>query len=120
MVVISNHTTEVTSSSQDGTAIAALQVLFYVALPGDAERAPYRETNYVIPRATLSEIVSQDGVVIQAVVRNSLSPLLTHSVAHVTDVWQVVGIVFSVAFSVLLFALLIAVSIKVVFKITER
>ena len=112
VVVISNHTTEVVSSKE--TDLLALEVPFYVVLPSDAERAPYRETDYVVPRATLSEIVSQDGAVIEAVVRNKLSPPLTQSVQHVPNLWQDAGIVFSVVTSILIFAVVLAAVIKAV------
>ena len=110
--MISNHTTEVVSSKE--TDLLALEVPFYVVLPSDAERAPYRETDYVVPRATLSEIVSQDGAVIEAVVRNKLSPPLTQSVQHVPNLWQDAGIVFSVVSSTLIFAVVLAAVIKAV------
>ena len=120
MVIISNNTIEMTSTTGDGTDISVLQVTFYVLLPSDAERAPYRETNFVVPRSTLSEIVRQDEAVIQAVVRNSLSPLLTHHVQQLTDAWQVVGISFLLLFSVVVIALLIVTLIKRVFVIKEK
>ena len=100
------------SKAEGGDGLLVLEVPFYVVLPSDAERAPYRETNYVVPRATLSEIVSQDGAVIEAVVRNSLSPPLTQSVRQVINPWQVTGIIFSVVSSILLLALILAVVIK--------
>ena len=93
--MIPNHTTEVSAASvQSESDTSNLLVSFYVVLPSGAERAPYRETNYVVPKATLSEIVNQDGGVIQAVVRNSLSPPLTASVEPIADSWKSVGIAF--------------------------
>ena len=114
VVVISNRTTEVVSSKDDETDLLAIEVPFYVILPSDAERAPYRETDYVVPRATLSDIVSQDGAVIEAVVRNKLSPPLTQSVLQVPNLWQDAGIVFSIVSSILILALVLAALIKAV------
>ena len=107
-MVISNDTREIPSSASSGArGTIALEIRFYVVLPSNAERAPYRETDYVVPRATLSEIISQDGEVIEAFVRNSLSPPLTPKAVHHVDGWQVTGIAFSVLFSVIVVALIL-------------
>ena len=90
--MIPSHTTEASAASVQSESDTS--VSFYVVLPSEAERAPYRETNYVVPKATLSEIVNQDGGVIRAVVRDSLSPPLTASVEPITDGWKSVGIAF--------------------------
>ena len=118
-MVISNDTREIPSSASSGAGgTIALEIRFYVILPSNAERAPYRETDYVVPRATLSEIISQDKEVIEAFVRNSLSPPLTPKAVHHVDGWQVTGISFSVLFSVIVVALILvgvrkfAISIK--------
>lgn len=119
VVVVSNYTIEVTSLTSGGARVSALRLTFYVILPDDAERAPYRETNYVVPRATLSEIVNQDGAVIEAVVRNSLSPPLTRSVEQVNG-WQVAGVTFSIIFSIILVAIILIVLGKVIFLVKEK
>ena len=94
VVVVSNHTMNISPTDQPESDLATLQVVFYVVLPSGAERAPYRETNYVVPKATLSYIVDQDGEVIQAVVRNSLSPHLTTSAQLIPDRWMIIGSIF--------------------------
>jgi hypothetical protein len=123
IVVISNNTRELeipssSSSGEEGTL--TLEIRFYVVLPSNAERAPYRETNYVVPRATLSEIVSQDGEVIEAFVRDSLSPPLTPKAVHHVDGWQVTGIAFSVLFSVIVVALILVGMRKLAIIIKQK
>ena len=118
IVVISNDTKEVASSDEAG--VLALEIRFYVILPNNAERAPYRETNYVVPRVTLSEIVNQDGAVIEAVVRNSLSPSLTLQAVHQVDGWQVTGIALSILFSVIIITLILVAMRKIVIVIKQK
>ena len=121
IVVISNDTKEIPSSaSSEAGGTLALEIRFYVILPSNAERAPYRETNYVVPRATLSEIISQDGDVIEAFVRNNLSPPLTPKATHQVDWWQVVGMAFSVLFSVIVVALILVGLRKVAIIIKKK
>ena len=120
IVVISNDTKEVASSANDGAGIRALEIRFYVILPNNAERAPYRETNYVVPRVTLSEIVNQDGAVIEAVVRNGLSPSLTLQAVHQVDGWQVTGIALSILFSVIIITLILVAMRKIVIVIKQK
>ena len=106
VVVVSNHTTETSPTDQPDSDLTTLQVVFFVILPSGAERAPYRETNYVVPKATLSYIVDQDGEVIQAVVRNSLSPPLTISTKPIPNSWMIVGSTF-MAFAIGLLCLVL-------------
>ena len=121
IVVISNDTKEIPSSASSGAGgTLALEIRFYVVLPSNAERAPYRETNYVVPRATLSEIISQDGDVIEAFVRNSLSPPLTPKAVHQVDGWKVVGMTFSILFSVIILALILVGMRKVAIIIKQK
>lgn len=122
-MVVSNDTRQISSSASttsEARGTVALEIRFYVILPSNAERAPYRETNYVVPRATLSQIVSQDGDVIEAFVRNSLSPPLTSKVLHPVNGWQVVGITFSLLFSVIVVALLLVGVRKVAIIIKQK
>ena len=120
--MISNDTKEVSSSASNGAGggTLALEIRFYVILPSNAERAPYRETNYVVPRATLLEIINKDGDVIEAVVRNSLSPPLTTRAVHQVDGWQAVGMAFSIFFSVVIVALLLVGIRKVATTIKHK
>lgn len=119
--MISNDTKEIPSLANNGEGTLSLEIRFYVILPSNAERDPYRETNYVIPRATLSEIVSRDGDVIEAVVRDSLSPPLTPVAVHLqlVDWWKVVGIGFSVLFSVVILALVLTAMRKAVIAVKQ-
>ena len=121
-MVISNDTKEFPSSASSGAGgTLALEVRFYVILPSNAKRAPYRETNYVVPRATLSEIIGQDGDVIEAFVRNNLSlPLTAPKAIHQVDGWQVVGMAFSILFSVIIVALILVGLSKVAIIIKKK
>ena len=82
---ISEVRPEASTSNPDTTS---LRIQFYVKLPSEVGRSPHRSTNYVVPKDTLSRIVSQDREVIGAVVRNSVSPSLTEVVL---DLWKVVA-----------------------------
>lgn len=101
MVILPNHITQLQDTT---TAQTTLTIQFYVKLPELVNRSPYRATNYVVPRATLKHIVSQDGEVIGAVVRNSVTPSLTE---QLLDVWRV-------AASVCLLVICVAVCVAVV------
>ncbi len=65
--------------------LTSLEVQFYVSLPAQATKAPLRETDYVIPRGTLNEIVQQEGPVVEAVVRDSVAPSLTQTDSEETE-----------------------------------
>lgn len=57
--------------------VGYLNVTFYVSLPEGATRAAYRTTDNVIPGNTLAMIMEDEEPVIQAQVRDSVSPPLT-------------------------------------------
>ena len=115
-MILSNYTLDVAVTpdvvSED---TVSLQVQFYVTLPLDASRSPYRQTNYVVPRATLSLIVEQDGGTIQAVVRDSVSPPLTR--VEAVDGWMIATLVILAI--VIPTVLIVCISITV-YKIKER
>ena len=71
-VVISSNSTNVSADST-----TSLGIQFYVTLPTEVSRSPNRETNYVIPRATLDLIVEKDGQTIEAVVRDTVTQRTT-------------------------------------------
>ena len=122
-IIVLPNITEITSSSfetsavEDTTETISLQVKFYVKLPDAASRAPYRETNYVVPRATLTRIVEQDEKVIEAVVRDSVSPSLT---VKAVDGWLVSGSILVVISAILVSVMLLAGIIAVVYKYKQK
>ncbi len=103
VIVLPSYTSELRplESSNANTPTISLQVQFYVELPVHACRSVNRSTNYVVPRATLNHIVSQDNSTIGAVVRNTVSPPLT---LIPLDIWRVVGLVCLVLIAVSMFS----------------
>ena len=98
-------------TTDDTSQVTSLEVQFYVILPESAIKAPVRETDFVVPRGTLNQIVQQDSMVIEAVVRDSVAPPLTEesdTTAEPTNKWQ------DVAISALVFAAVLISVIAVV------
>lgn len=93
----------------------SLRVQFYVTLPTDATRSPYRQTNYVVPRVTLSLIVEQDGGTIEAVVRDSVAPSLTR--VEAIDGWMIATLVI---LAIVIPTVLVVIICITVYKIKQR
>ena len=100
VALLPNSTTEVQGSEQT----IYLQVQFYVVLPDDASKAPFRQTNFVVPRSALTQIVDQDRTIIEAFVRDSVSPPLT---IVSTNVWRTMAAVLLVILAVILSVLIV-------------
>ena len=115
MVVLPNSTRELEPSDDRDTV--SLKVEFYVKLPDRVNLSPNRATNYVVPRATLKQIVREDNDVIGAVVRNSVAPSLTE---QVLNSWWVVAIVFIVVLSVAIAAAMATVLGYAAYKYWQR
>lgn len=117
VVILEDKTTEVkpgeASAVSQNSDTVSLQIQFYVKLPSEVGRSPYRATNYVVPRATLSRIVQQDREVIGAVVRNSVAPSLTDTVL---SGWKVVAAVCLAVISLILAGLVFVGVGYVVYK----
>jgi len=101
----------------DSSAQHSLEVWFYVRLPDRAERSPSRATNYVVPKSTLTQIVSQDEDVISAVVRNSATPSLTE---RIPNEWRVATIAVAAILSLGVFVALIVTTGLLAYKFQAR
>ena len=105
--------------------ITLLEVNFYVSLPDDASKAPLRDTNYVIPRSTLNEIVQLDSGIIEAVVRDSVSASFTQgnsgsSVQSSERRWREATIAISVIAAVILSVIVMVMIVIAVYKSKRR
>ena len=109
-------TSELAGENAD-SLLTSLQIRFYVKLPDQAERSPSRATNYVVPKNTLTEIVSQDKEVISAVVRNTVSPSLTQ---QVLNGWKVATIVIVAILSSAIVVSLVVAAIFIGYKIRDK
>ena len=81
--------------------VTALELRFYVILPDDATKAPQRETDYVIPRGTLNQILQDDSGVIEAIVRDSVAPSITTVESSLSN-WKGIAISLLVIIAVLI------------------
>ena len=116
VVILPNSTTELATSNEGDTV--SLKIEFYVKLPNRVtDRAPNRATNYVVPKATLKQIVREDNDVIGAVVRNSVAPSLTE---QILNGWRVVATVCLVIISVAVTAAIVAAVSFAAYKYWER
>ncbi len=98
VVVLSDDTH---STSSDGTT--SLNIHFYVILPTEGNRSPNRQTNYVVPGATLNLLTREDRQTIEAVVRDSVAQqqALVQGVQDwILGTLAVCGVVGSVIFAV--------------------
>ena len=118
VVILPNSTTELKplAASNEGDTVS-LKIEFYVKLPDRVDRSPNRATNYVVPKATLKQIVREDNDVIGAVVRNSVAPSLTE---QILNGWRVVATVCLVIISVAVTAAIVAAVSFAAYKYWER
>lgn len=116
MVILPNRTVELPTNGAN-TDTVSLQIQFYVKLPPQVNRSPNRATNYVVPKATLKEIVTEEKDFIGAVVRNSVSPSLTE---QVLGGWRVVATVCIVVISVALFVAIVVAVSYAAYKFRQR
>lgn len=131
MVILPDHTTEIqdtptittttTTASYGQGRVTSLRIQFYVRLPDSVSRSPRSATNFVVPQATLRQIVSQDGDTIGAVVRNSVAPSLTgREGAEPLGGWEVVGVACVVLVSVAVFSAVVAGVVLAAHKYKQR
>ncbi len=104
IVVLSEDTP---TPSFDGTT--SLNVFFYVTLSADGRRSHHRETDYVVPRATLTLIIEQDGITIEAVVHDGVAQQ-QQPPSESEELIIVVSVVSGVIGSILLIAFLFIVA----------
>lgn len=116
VVVLSNYTVDHTADTSDDTV--SLQVQFYVTLPSDASKSPFRQTNYVVPKATLNLIVEQESQTIEALVRDSVSPPLTQTPA--INGWMICTIVLAAILMAICSSVLISLSGYAVYRFKKR
>jgi len=99
--------------------VTALELRFYVILPDDATKAPQRETDYVIPRGTLNQILQDDSEEIEAIVRDSVAPSIT-TVESSLNSWKVIAISFLVITAVLISVIAVVVIAVAIYKYKQR
>lgn len=68
---------------------SSLQITLYVLLPATAVKAPFRDTDYVVPAATLETIVHKNKKTIGALIRDSI-----HEESLSKEVWKPVALTF--------------------------
>lgn len=99
--------------------VTALELRFYVILPDDATKAPQRETDYVIPRGTLNQILQDDSEVIEAIVRDSVASSIT-TVESSLNSWKVIAISFVVITAVLISVIAVVAIAVASYKYKQR
>ena len=118
VVLLSNSPIEFTSQV---SGYIYLNITFYVSLPGEASRAAFRTTDYVIPGDTLVAMMEEDEPIISAQVRYSVgSPPAISQPDRENTAWMWATVVMSTLLGSELLVLIIIVSVKAVLYRKKR
>ncbi len=100
------------------TGATSLNIHFYVVLPIEGNRSPNRQTNYVVPGATLNLLVREDRQTIEAVVRDSVAQ--QQAIVQGVPDWIIGTLVVCGVVGIVIFAIFVILVCKAVKKHLQR